>query len=184
MYVWENALVPSPDRWIGQLLDDEHLDATCDALAAASSSSTDDSEARQQDLRRRLKQCDAKLAKYRALLEHNGDIAVVADWIVDVEQERRAIERELGRKPSTRNQTRKEIRALIGRLKEITAVLADSDPGDKRAVYEELGVRIAYHPDGRVLAESRPHVVNECVGGAIRTIGPRGAPEGKFRLAA
>ena len=29
-------------------------------------------------------------------------------------------------------------------------MLADADPADKRAIYDELGVNLTYHPDGRV----------------------------------
>jgi hypothetical protein len=36
-------------------------------------------------LRRQLKECDAKLARYRALLEHDDQITVVATWIAEVE---------------------------------------------------------------------------------------------------
>ena len=31
-------------------------------------------------------------------------------------------------------------------LKDIVAVLADADPEDKRAIYDELGVNLTYHP--------------------------------------
>lgn len=39
---------------------------------------------------------------------------------------------------------------LRGRLKDIVAVLANADPEDKRAIYDELGVNLTYHSDGRV----------------------------------
>ena len=55
---------------------------------------------------------------------------VVADWIAEVEQERRAIERDLSRTPISRKLTKNEVRALILRLKEITAVLSEAEPED------------------------------------------------------
>jgi hypothetical protein len=79
VYVRENAIVPSLDEWIGSLFADEHLDNTCEALAAVSDLEPDGDEYRQLDLRRQLKECDAKLARYRALLEQDGDITVVAN---------------------------------------------------------------------------------------------------------
>jgi anti-sigma factor RsiW len=54
-------------------------------------------------------------------------------------KERRVVERQLGRKPANRTHTAAEIRALVRQLKDIVAVLADADPADKRAVYDELG---------------------------------------------
>jgi hypothetical protein len=47
-------------------------------------------------------------------------------------------------------------------------VLADADPEDKRAIYDELGVNLAYHPDGRI------HVG---AGGGVLTIGVGGVSE-------
>ena len=48
---------------------------------------------RELELRRRLKECDAKLARYRALLEHDSEITIAATWIAEVERERRSLER-------------------------------------------------------------------------------------------
>jgi hypothetical protein len=148
VYVRENAIVPKLDEWIGCLFSDEHLDRTCEALAAASEVEPEDDEGRQLDLRRQLRECDSKLARYRATLEVDGDVTVVATWIAEVERERKRLERELGRKPSSRKLTKAEIKALVRQLKDIVAVLADADPEDKRAIYDELGVNLTYHTDG------------------------------------
>ncbi len=165
VYVRENAIVPSLDTWIGSLFAEQHLDATCEALAAESDLDSEDDEGRQLDLRRQLKECDAKLARYRALLEQDGDITVVANWIAEVERERKRLERELGRKPTARKLTKGEIKALVRRLKDIVAVLADADPEDKRAIYDELGVKLTYYPDGRVRASAGARVLGVRVGG-------------------
>jgi hypothetical protein len=63
------------------------------------------------------------------LLERDDQITVVANWIGEVERERKQLERELGRKPAGR-------KALVRELKDIVAVLADADadPEDKRAI--------------------------------------------------
>lgn len=37
------------------------------------------------------------------------------------------------------------------------------------AVYEEIGIDVTYHQDGRILVESRPRVVSDGVGGASST---------------
>ncbi|MBA3361221.1 MAG: recombinase zinc beta ribbon domain-containing protein [Acidimicrobiia bacterium] len=79
VYVREDAIVPALDTWIGSLFDDDHLDATARALAAASEAIPDDNRGRVLDLRRQLKECDAKLAKYRELLEHDSDVTVLGD---------------------------------------------------------------------------------------------------------
>ena len=107
---------------------DDHLDATAQALAAVSGATPNDDQGRVLELHRRLKECDAKLAKYRALLEHDSNIIVAATWIAEVEQERKNVERQLGRKPTTRKLTKNEIKALVAQLRDKVAVLADADP--------------------------------------------------------
>lgn len=117
------------------------------------------------ELREQLNVCDAKLARYRALLEHDADLTVAATWIAEVESERNSIERELGRKPTSRKHTKAEIRALVAQLKNIVSVLAHADAEDKRAIYAELGVNLTYHPDGRVRVGAGAGVLGGGVGG-------------------
>ena len=62
-----------------------------------------------------------------------------------------------------------DIKALVASLRDITATLADADPADKAAVYEEMGIDVTYNQDGRILVESRPRVVSDGVGGATAT---------------
>jgi site-specific DNA recombinase len=171
VYVRETSVVPGLDAWIGELFDDEHFDATCEALAAASKAEPEQDEDRELVLRRQLKECESKLAKYRALLEQQPDITVVGSWIAEVERERRRLERELGRKPTARALTTNEIRALVRQLKDIASVLAEARPEDKRAIYDELGVNLEYDPATRtVRAGAGPtRVLRVGVGGATAT---------------
>ncbi len=90
-------------------------------MAAVSDLEPEDDEGRVLDLRRQLKECNTKLARYRQLLEQDANITVVATWIAEVERERRRIERELRRKPATRKLTTAEIKALVRQPKDIVA---------------------------------------------------------------
>jgi site-specific DNA recombinase len=165
VYVREDAIVPSLDIWIGSLFAEAHLEATCEALAAAGDLDLSAGEGHQLELHRQLRECDGKLDRYRALLEQDNNITVIASWIAEVERERRAVERQLGRKPASRTHTAAEIRALVRQLTDIVAVLADADPADKRAVYDELGVNLTYYPDGRVHVAAGSRVLGVRVGG-------------------
>jgi hypothetical protein len=51
--------------------------------------------------------------------------------------------------------------------------LANADPALKAELYAELGLRLVYHPDGRVIVESRPAVYSERVGGAVTPLRTR-----------
>ena len=85
----------------------------------------------------------------------------------EVERERKRLERELGRKPTTNKLTTNEIRALVGRLREIVSVLAEASPQDKRAIYDELGVNLTYDPASKTVRAGAgdPGVLRVGVGG-------------------
>ncbi|HEX4531273.1 MAG TPA: hypothetical protein VIA11_17915, partial [Acidimicrobiia bacterium] len=72
---------------------------------------------------------------------------------------------DLGRKPTSRKHTKSEIKALVRQLKDIVGALANADPEDKRAIYDELGVSLTYHRDGRVHVAAGAHVLKDGVGG-------------------
>ncbi|HUF98538.1 MAG TPA: recombinase family protein [Ilumatobacter sp.] len=186
VYVREDVVVPGLDAWIAGLFDDEHLDATCAALAAASDTEPEMHQDREVGLRRQIKDCDAKLTKYRALLEQQPDITTVGSWIAEVERERKRLERELGRKPTTHKLTTNEIKALVGQLKDIVAVLANASPEDKRAIYDELGLNLTYHPETKMVraGAGAPHVLRVGVGGTTQMVTPRAATVGLLDVAA
>jgi hypothetical protein len=93
--------------------------------------------------------------------------STVGKWIAETNQERRRLETLLGRTP-TAKLTAEDIKALVASLQDITATLAAADPSDKAKVYAEMGIDITYHPDGPVVVESWPRVVESGVGEAFR----------------
>ncbi|MFN0029302.1 MAG: recombinase family protein [Acidimicrobiales bacterium] len=167
VYVREDAVLPRLDEWICELFDEMHFEGTCASLASAGEIEPDEDPGRELVLRRQLKECEAKLAKYRTLLEQQPDITIVGSWIAEVERERKRLERELGRKPTTNKLTTNEIRALVGRLREIVSVLAEASPQDKRAIYDELGVNLTYDPASKTVRAGAgdPGVLRVGVGG-------------------
>jgi site-specific DNA recombinase len=166
IYVRERSVTAGLDTWLSSLFDQDHLDTTCAELASASQAPPEDHGARELDLRRRLKGCETKLARYRDVLERGTDAPIIGEWIAEVEQERRSLERQLGRKPTERALSQPEVRALVLRLKDIVAVLRNADPELRRSVYDELGVQLTYRPDGEVHVEAgQPHVLGVRVGG-------------------
>jgi len=132
------------------------LEATCEALAMASE--VDEAAvARAEAARRKIADCDQRLAKYRAALDAGADPVVVAGWMAEVQGERLRAEQELGRTVPGEKLSKDEVRKLVRSLGDIAAVLRTTDPKDRAEVYAELGVRITYNPDGRiVIAESSP----------------------------
>ena len=164
IYVREETLLPGLDEWLGELFDTEHLDDTCQTLAEAAQPDPE-AEARREEIRKRIAKLDRELESYRSIVRTEPEAgATVGRWIAETAQERRRLEAFLGNKPSTQL-TKDDVKALVASLRDITATLAAADPTDKAAVYEEMGIDVTYHQDGRVLVESRPRVVSDGVGG-------------------
>ena len=114
---------------------------------------------------RAIADCDRKLANYRALLDHEDAVTVAASWIADTQRERRNLERQLGDDVPGDQLAREQVKALVDALTDIVEVLAQAEPQDKAELYAQLGISLAYHPDGTVTVESRPRGVTVRVGG-------------------
>jgi hypothetical protein len=124
---------------------------------AAAGGANDADHARIGAAQRKLADCDARLAKYRAALDADADPVIVAGWMSEVQAERLRAEREISLAQPAGQYTKKQIRDLVAELGNITAALADADPKLKAQVYEELGISVVYDPTRHVARiESRP----------------------------
>jgi site-specific DNA recombinase len=87
----EADLLPGIDAWLAQLTDPDHLQATCETIAAADNASTKRDDERDA-AKRVLADCDRRLGRYRAALEAGTDPGVVGQWIAEVTAARHAAE--------------------------------------------------------------------------------------------
>ncbi|MGD9754136.1 MAG: recombinase family protein [Acidimicrobiia bacterium] len=171
--VKEASILPAIDGWLAGLFDADQIDSTCAALEATMGPDPSE-EARLSAARRRIRECDTKLARYRSALEAGTDPSIVNGWIEEVKLERRAAEVELRRKTGENHLTSEEIRSLVEQLNGIVGVLANASAESRREIYQQLNVAIEYHTDGRMRVTAGPGAcTNECVGGAIATLNPR-----------
>jgi site-specific DNA recombinase len=143
------------DGWLATLFDPQHLDDTVAALAAAQEPDPV-RHTRTEDARRRVLEADGKLAKYRSALEAGADPVLVAGWIREVQADRERAERVLREVSPPQSLTREEVAAFVASLGNVAARLADASPEVKAAVYQEVGVTVTMHPDGRIVVEARP----------------------------
>ncbi len=155
--VRESAILGGLDRWLASIFDPDRIDDTCAALAAASEPDPA-IDAREEANRKKLKDCDARLATYRAALEAGTDPALVGKWIAEVQAERAMAERALGQTSRGQRLTKDEVRALVAALGDTVAALQQADPVDKAQAYRELGISLTYSPDGTVRVEAKPRV--------------------------
>ena len=159
----EDQLLPHVDEWLATVFGEEHLDETCEALASAAELVTVvDTSAAEATLR----DCDTKLARYRAALDAGTDVAVVAGWIKQVTADRNAAAARIAAvKQSTAVAvTADEIRAELDRLGGLLPLLHVSDPKLKARFYEEVGLSGVYDPRVRVV-DIEVRVLNDRVGG-------------------
>jgi site-specific DNA recombinase len=155
VYIREDQIVGPLDRWLSQVFDPEHLDATVEALEAASEDPG--LEARRETARRAIRHCDDRLTKYRAALDAGVDPVVVGQWITEVQGERLHAEVALQRAKGSDRMSKQQITSLVAQLGDIMATLKRADPADKAEVYAQLGLRLTFDPERRVVAaEARP----------------------------
>ncbi len=156
VYLREDAVIGSLDGWLAQVFDPENIDETLDALHATKG---DDAEVAKTDAaRKRLTDCDKRLARYRAALD-SGVGPVVTTWIAEVQAERLSAEVELDRATGHNHGrlSREQLAALVNGLGNLLEVLANAALEDKAEVYRQLGLRLTYDPARRVVvAESDP----------------------------
>lgn len=166
IYLREAPLVAELDAWIAHVLDPANLDETVAALAGAQGPADED-VARAEAARRKLADCDARLAKYRQALEAGADPTVVAGWMAEVQGDRLRAEHELTLAQPAQVLTEDAVRALIGSLPPVAELLAEEDPEFKARVYNDLGIELTHNAERRlVTVEAAPIAcTQECVGG-------------------
>jgi site-specific DNA recombinase len=165
VYVREDHILGPLDGWLAQIFDPEHLAATVEALEAASEDPG--VEARRNAAREVIRHCNDRLAKYRAALDAGVDPAVVGPWITEVQGERLRAEVAMQRVKSSDRMSKPQITSLIAQLGDIMATLKRADPVDKAEVYAQLGLRLTYDPQRRIVsAETSP--AGLCTKGRVR----------------
>jgi site-specific DNA recombinase len=121
--------MPKLDAWLPQVFDPANLDATCEAMGDAQRD--DESTTRSEAARQKIADCDRRLANYRKTIDAGGPSATIASWMAEVEAERLAAERELGRTVSKEPLTPSQIKAMVTSLKDNMRLLTQADPATK-----------------------------------------------------
>ncbi|MFE7718172.1 recombinase family protein [Nocardia rhizosphaerihabitans] len=159
VYLREDQLIGPLDEWLAQTFHPDHIEDTLAALEAAQPDHSPELDA----ARQLVSSFDRKLARHRDALEAGADPATVAAWTRQTQAERRdAIARLTALEGSVGNKlelTRENIRALVDNLGGMFQVLRHSDADDKNAVYRQLGLKLTYRDETRVvIAEATPPV--------------------------
>jgi hypothetical protein len=125
----EDAIIGHIDRWLALEFAPHRLAQTIRDLAEARQPATARDASGNEETERKIADCDAKLAQYRAALDAGANSATVADWIAETEAERATYALAMRQsEPRSRRMTEAEIRAIVDKLADIAAVLHDADP--------------------------------------------------------
>ncbi|HEX8131908.1 MAG TPA: GntR family transcriptional regulator [Actinomycetes bacterium] len=151
VYLREADLLPRIDAWLGRLTDPDHLEATCQALAAASDQQAT-RNAQRTAARQQLADCDRRLARYRAALEADTDPAIVGQWIAEVTATRQAAEAALHQLVTAPEPLSPDaIEAVLKQVGGLADALDKADSVLRAQLYEELGIEGAYDPGARIV---------------------------------
>ena len=139
VYVREDAIVSRLDKWLANIVTPEALAAaqTPPAHAAARDSAT----------RAAIADCDLRIDRLLASVEHGMPPEWIATRVVNLRAERDRIQATLPDKRTSRPLSLGEIRAMADALGGLVRILKEASPQDRAAVYHELGIRLDYHPD-------------------------------------
>ena len=142
------------------MFDPEHLDRTCEQLAAESATPDDGDPARKELARRKIADCERRLGRYQGALDSGADPTVVATWISQVQGEKLVAQKILTADPP-QSSTPAEIRDLITGLGDLVATLGRAEGDAKAELYAALGLRLTYKPnERRVDAVATPRTVD------------------------
>ncbi|MGA5700628.1 hypothetical protein [Peterkaempfera bronchialis] len=142
------------DAWLARAFAPHRLAGTVEAMARAAGSGTGlGGDAGVEEARRRIRDCEAKLARYRAALDAGGDPLAIAQWTNEVRARKSAGEAQLNMKvtPRLAGPSVKQIRLLVAGPGDMVKTLKDAAVEDKAAVYREVGIQGTSHPGKRQL---------------------------------
>ena len=168
----EDHLLPKLDSWLAGLFGADHLDETCQAMAAtAGAKGTLDTSA----IKAAIRDCDRKLERHRQALEAGADPVLVAGWIKQAAKERAGAEAQLreAELTATETVTVAQLRAGIEAIGGLLPLLQSSDPQLKSSFYEEVGLESVYDPEAQMVEAC---VLNGRVGEPTCNFAPRRKP--------
>ncbi|WP_280250272.1 zinc ribbon domain-containing protein [Nocardia abscessus] len=173
VYLREDQLSGPIDSWLADIFHPDRIEHSLTMLEDAQTDNTPAIES----ARRSLAEHNRKLSRYRSALEAGTDPALVASWTQQVQRERQAAAAQLATLEAGQRgnhpMTREEIHQLVASLGGLVHVLKAADPTDKLEVYRQLGLKLTYDHEKRVVvAETAPQppvcVVSVSGGGHMR----------------
>ncbi len=125
----EDLVIGHVDRWLAREFAPHRLSRTIRDLAAAQQAGMTRDASGNEEAARKIAECDAKLAQYRAALDAGASPATVATWIAETEAERASHALAMRGTATRPRMSEAEIKAIVDKLADIAGVLRDADSG-------------------------------------------------------
>jgi site-specific DNA recombinase len=168
VYLREDQILPSLDHWPGRVFHPDALAHTVRKLEEAQQAVTVDPA--QEQARREIADCDAKLRQHRAALQAGADPKIITSWMAETQIRRTAAEIRLQPGAPRQRLTREQLTSLVTAMRDLSSVLT-ADAADRAEIYGQLGLALTYLPEARkVNVEARPSTaiyVRKCPRGGL-----------------
>ncbi len=150
VYLPEVAVLDPLNAWIGGLFDRDNVDRTVAALVA-SQGSTGGAPSPQEAAKKRLKDAEARLRRFRAAIEAGIDPAALVEAMNVAQAQRAAARAELDGTPAPDALTPAEVYAMIDSLGDVGGALNEADPERLEQPYEALRLEMTYDAEERAV---------------------------------
>lgn len=148
VYLREAEITEPIDTWLTTAFTGERIAAAIETLTAHAA---DHHEIARNELRRQLAQADRNLKQYRAALDAGANPAEVTKWINDAEHERTRLQPELHILPREQTLAYDQITDMLTHASDLTKAISAADPHDKADLYQQLGLKMTYHPQKQLI---------------------------------
>ncbi|WP_228542578.1 hypothetical protein [Nocardia sp. XZ_19_369] len=160
VYVREDEIIGPLDSWLARIFRPDQIEHSLTMLESAQPDGSA-AVASMRSIRQSVTEYDRKLNSYRAALEAGTDPQLIATWTRQVQSEREVVVAQLAAMEATAKArpalSSNEIRELVKSLGGLVKILRAADPTDKLEVYRQLGLKMTYNHETRVVvAEVQP----------------------------
>jgi site-specific DNA recombinase len=134
--VREDEVLPELDAWLAGQFAPDRIEEVIEDVTAAQ-----DSTGHQQmitEAHQAIRECETKMARYRAALDVGGDVEEITSWINAAKAERLRAEATICSAAAPARLSRQEITTVVE--------YCDADPTDKADIYCGLKLVLTYQP--------------------------------------
>jgi site-specific DNA recombinase len=169
VFVREQEVLPALDAWLATEFAPHRIEATIEEMTAAQDSPGSERQAIA-DACEAIRDCEAKMVRYRAAIDASGDIEEITQWINTAKAERLQAEAALRGSTAPARMTGEEIKTIVERFASIAAVIRAADPADKAEIYRGLNLMLTYQPEAQTV-RAQVHLSADSHGVMVRVRG-------------